>query len=256
MKKQKVYTFYEPIDKWDSSKLLLDLWLENWSSKGFEPIVLNESDAKSHPYYTEYDKLIRSNYEKISGRNIMTSWSHYIYYCFIRHLAFANKMTDEISIAMDYDIYNINYKHEILSTDKITFFNGQNPCCISGNKHLFLDLCLLMSKFTEANKDVYKRTRNDLVVNGRPAFHDLGWIRVTDNLPHPLPNALRDKVTFGNVARIRSTVDDNIKSLIHVSFYWLQEYIKAKGEENYEDNMTVDQRYKLRYELAKKQLEL
>jgi len=247
--KPKVYTFFEPIDKWGSSKLLLDLWVENWSKHGFEPIVLNESDAKSHPYYKEYDKIIKSNHKKITGKDIMTGWGSYVYFCFIRHLAFANKMTDEICIAMDYDIYNINYDQEVLNKNKIMVFNGQNPCCLSGNKHLFLKLCLLMSKFTEENIDEYKLSFDNCVE--KRAFHDFGWVRCTLGLKNDLSKKLKRITIFGE-NKIQGSGVDEEKPLIHVSFFWLQKHLEDKSPTV--TDLSVDERLKLRYTLAKEKI--
>lgn len=244
--KPKVYTFFEPIDEWDSSSKLLDLWVENWSSKGFETIVLNESDAKSHPYYEQYDKIIRSNYKKITGKDIMIGWGHYVYYCFIRHLAYANKMTDEICIAMDYDIYNIDYKPEKLTKNKLVFFTANNPCCISGNNKLFLQLCLLMSKFTEENIEEYK-----LSFDNSAALHDMGWVKYTlalrDNLSKKLKN-----IAILNQDKIQPNENSMKKSLIHVSFAWGRFHLENKGLSV--KNLSVDEKIDLRYTLAKKQL--
>lgn len=249
MKKQKVYTFYESIDKWDSSKLLLDLWVENWSSKGFEPIVLNESDAKSHPYYTEYDKLIRSNYEKITGCSIMKGWGNYIYYCFVRHLAFANKMTDEISLAMDYDIYNLDYENESLKENKITFFAGRNPCCLSGNRHLFLEMCMLMSEFTSKNIDDYKHSFN--ISKHKTPLHDMGWIKYTLNLEENLSEKLKEIVTFGG-QRIQGCESAPKKSIIHVSFGWLKVHYENINKSH--SDLDCEEKLNMRYKLAKEQL--
>ena len=233
MKRQKVYTFYEPIDKWDSSKLLLDLWVENWSSKGFEPIVLNESDAKSHPYYTKYDKLIRNNYEKITGCSIMKGWGNYIYYCLVRHLAFANK----------------DYENEPLKENKITFFAGKNPCCLSGNSYLFLEMCMLMSEFTSKNIDEYKHSFN--ISKHKTPLHDMGWIKYTLNLEDDLSKKLKELVTFGG-QKIQSCESAPKKSIIHVSFGWVKAHCENINKSH--NDLDVEEQLKLRYKLAKEQL--
>ena len=241
-----IYTFFEPINEWCNSKLLLDLWVENWSESGFEPVVLNLDDAKSHPYYHEYDEVIRSNYEKITGRDIMSGWGYYVYFCFMRHLAYASRMTDDMCLAMDYDVYNINYKPEHLPEDKIMFFANQNPCCISGNKDLFLELCILMSKFTQENIVDYKRSFDNSI-----ALHDMGWIKYTLDLPDDLSKELKDKVIF-NQHKIQGSETSANKSLIHVSFWWLLKHLEDKSLTV--TDLSIDDKLKLRYTLAKEQL--
>ena len=53
----KIYTYYENVEMSDQEETIA-LWKQNWKESGFEPIVLREHHAKSHPRYKEIKELI------------------------------------------------------------------------------------------------------------------------------------------------------------------------------------------------------
>ena len=117
---------------------------------------------------------------------------------------------------------------------------------MAGNKDLFLEFCVLMSKFTQENITDYKRSFDSSI-----ALHDMGWIKYTLDLPDDLSKELKDKVIFNQHKIQRSETSAN-KSLIHVSFGWLLKHLEDKSLTV--TDLSVDERLKLRHILAKEQL--
>ena len=79
-----IFTFYEPVSylKEEDPEDLLHIWKKFWSESGWEPVILNEFDAKRHPSYKPYSEILEKGQFK-------RDQDKYNYFCFIRWIAAA-----------------------------------------------------------------------------------------------------------------------------------------------------------------------
>lgn len=117
-----VYTYYDNVfDKLegiDSQARLVELWKNNWASRGWKPVVLSKEDAKKHPNYKKYLKRFKSY--KTSNH------PDYELACFLRWVALANLGGGYM---MDYDVFNYGFKG--CDETKLTFFaKDLVPCAV------------------------------------------------------------------------------------------------------------------------------
>lgn len=92
----KIHTYYTEcpgISNFDSLKLI-NAWRERWSAIGFEPVVLNEYQARQHPFFAEFDAAI----QKLPTQNSAA----YEAACFHRWLALAQVGG---GLCGDYDVF-------------------------------------------------------------------------------------------------------------------------------------------------------
>ena len=121
----KIHTFYSDIyDKKfgiDTNIRLLELWKENWSLLGWEPVVLGYEDAKGNPRYSEYLAKFRT---------FPTSNSKdYELACFMRWVA----MEMVGGYHCDFDVFNYGYHGE--GEKELTFYSKYMvPCMVYGTK--------------------------------------------------------------------------------------------------------------------------
>jgi hypothetical protein len=121
---KQIYTYHTPMGYADNDSLV-ELWKDNWKEKGFEPIVLEESDAKNHKYY---DKIINA---KSLYRG--TNPKEYEKACYLRWAAMALRGG---GLLADYDVWNYTLRIEDLPVyrDNITLFSASAcPCLVGGS---------------------------------------------------------------------------------------------------------------------------
>lgn len=133
----KVYTYYDDI--LENQKELLNIWQKNWKDCGFEPVVLSESNAKSHPYYDEFVANLKSIHLKV----LSVPLSPYGLACYLRWLTYASLNIDQPFYVMDYDIINNGVEVSQLNPipEKLTLHAFCCPCFVSANSKQFNDLC-------------------------------------------------------------------------------------------------------------------
>lgn len=124
-----VYTYYDGSlsRNNDLRVFMLKLWTRNWYYQGFNPIILNKSDAKLHP---NYDVLKRqfSKYPTINE-------SSYELSCYLRWLAFQNQ--NDNGIFVDSDIFNFdNAFVKNFDSSISTTVRGMIPMITIGNSKL------------------------------------------------------------------------------------------------------------------------
>ena len=66
----KVYTYYDQIPGLPCQTDLIDLWKKFWPSRGYEPVVLNDSDARKHPRYEQFCSYITELHKEIKQVSI------------------------------------------------------------------------------------------------------------------------------------------------------------------------------------------
>jgi len=162
----KIYTYYAQIS-FKNQNELIDLWKRSWSQQGFEPIVLNLTHAKSHPFFNEYDQRLRKAYSYIMGKEI----SEYGMSCYYRWLAYASLYEDKEFYVSDYDLINIKYEPHTPQKG-LNLMVGLCPCFASGNSENFLNFCKFFAEISETRKDLLKN--NIILATGKPSpsYHD------------------------------------------------------------------------------------
>jgi len=162
-----VYTYYQEIN-FSKQKPLLELWQKSWKDKGFNPIVLNEEDANSHPYYKEFSEKLNKLHIEVTGQELKA----YGLSCYLRWLAYANKMNEnESAYVCDYDVINKGLSDTELDDSKMFLYDNCCPCFASGTKDHFLKFCQDIVEITESNADSIKAN----IANGH-WYHDQEFI--------------------------------------------------------------------------------
>jgi hypothetical protein len=147
-KPKPVYTYHEPLPESnpDHATRLLLLWKANWSSRGYDPIVLNEWHARKHELFEFLDKKVR----QLPTINLFA----YEYACWMRWLAMATIgggiMTDaDVMIYGDVDEFTRAGQKTTL-----TSLQGHVPCCVFGSKAAYESVVKQMIEYTVTEKDI------------------------------------------------------------------------------------------------------
>lgn len=118
----RVYCYYVPIPLYteESQRKLIDVWARSWSKQGWEPIVLNEGDAKLHPNYSKFKRHVW---------NLPTEYGHeYEGQCFLRWLAMAAQETDGGGgVLTDFDVINYGLKPAPVNPEEMYFLCDYEP---------------------------------------------------------------------------------------------------------------------------------
>lgn len=88
---------------------LLEIWKKNWKERGWDPLILNEEYANTHPLIgsISIDDFNSNLYKHHTLRPI------YHKHCFLRWLAFHKYVIDNGSVLWaDYDVYNKDLTYE------------------------------------------------------------------------------------------------------------------------------------------------
>lgn len=209
-----IYTYFNKITngngpRFDNQDLMIDIWIENWKSMGFNPIVLNIDHARNHEYYDELVTKCKAIHMELTGKQI----NSYGLSCFARWLAYATQSDDKM-IVSDYDVINNNWKDVELMGKLHIMGTGPTPCFASGSPRQFEQLTRLFVELTEKNI-----SNNTYIKNG-PVWHDQNAIR--GNI-HDFP---KDFIYFSDT--MDSWVRDNWRDqpLIHVSHYFTTTYMQ------------------------------
>ena len=132
----------------DSQRKLIDVWERSWRKSGYEPIVLNEGDAKQHPMYDRFNENV-SKLPSEYGPN-------YDRACFMRWLAMAAQ--PDGGLMLDYDV--ISYGFPLLTPDPKTMqiFCEEPPVPIDmgavlGTKQHYEDMSHIFANWTPDRGD-------------------------------------------------------------------------------------------------------
>jgi hypothetical protein len=114
----KVFTYYMPTPVWPERNQLdlIDIWKRSWIKRGWEPVVLTEDDAKTHPKFSYYKEKIWA---------LPTEYGHdYEGACFMRWLAVAQAGGGMMT---DYDVINYEFLPSDLPPLDKMFIVADNP---------------------------------------------------------------------------------------------------------------------------------
>jgi hypothetical protein len=122
--KNNVICYYNKIEGNSFSKqseALVDRWSKNWSSKGWNPIVLDSDFAKENPMYHKLNiGDLSSNLYHSSNHGSFGS-AEYLSQCYTRWLAYSYFVSlNGSTIWSDYDVYNHSFTY-----DKFLEFNDE-----------------------------------------------------------------------------------------------------------------------------------
>jgi hypothetical protein len=120
-----VYTYYQPESLWNDLPLI-DLWKKSWSSKGWNPIVLNQDVAQNHQ---EFDRICHK-LRKLPSRNP----GNYDFHCYVRHIGMAYVGG---GLLTDYDVMNYSLEPQSFTEDVLFLDRGRVPCAIWGTAYGF-----------------------------------------------------------------------------------------------------------------------
>lgn len=172
-KKPSIYTFFHRIDpskkgtgmSEKSDEQLLNTWKDKWSKAGWDPVVLTLEDAKKHPGYRRFARMV--NKIPLMGKGGKGLNILYNQLCYYRWLAMASVGGGWMS---DYDVFPLrqigedDLKNENTSLPNGGFFSvhaivrgseGQGiPCLMSGNDKQWEKMAFMIvengaSHFTE-----------------------------------------------------------------------------------------------------------
>lgn len=159
----KILTFYNNIE-FAYQDECISMWKNSWSERGFEPIVVDVSNSKEHPYFEEFSNSIKEIHEQIMDRPI----DEYGLACYYRWLAYSvflkNNNISKSVFVCDYDVINSNLTVEEASgwlkdnEDKLYFYHGCTPCLVSGNSSHFESFCKKIISISNKNLDLLKCT--------------------------------------------------------------------------------------------------
>lgn len=150
----RVYSYHQPVPGLPDPKKLIELWAQRWMLDGWEPVILNETDAKSHPGFAHYEQRIRK-FPSVNPPG-------YDRACFLRHLAMARIGG---GLLVDYDVIpnlgmNLFFAAMSigLSLPLAILEPTRVPCAVCGTQEGFEDLCDLLSGYEGTEKHISDMT--------------------------------------------------------------------------------------------------
>ena len=94
----RVFTYFQPCRGMARPDRLIQLWEDSWSKQGWEPVVLDQSDAEQHPGFDDYHSAIM-RLPTVNNREYENA-------CYLRHMAMA---CQDGGLLTDYDVINRNF---------------------------------------------------------------------------------------------------------------------------------------------------
>lgn len=163
----KIYTYYENIGK-EKQDELIELWKISWSRQGFEPVVLDRSNAKKCKFYDEYYDFVVDIHKKACNFDIQDL--SYSMSAQLEIPAFAT--IDGPAFFSDYDIINIKYK-PFLPNKKVHWRDHACTCFSTGGKSGWENYIIFLfnhkDEIINYCKKIYQETK-------RPRFHDQDFL--------------------------------------------------------------------------------
>ena len=137
----KVFTYYSEIDdahyglKPSCESSLIQLWKASWSKHGWEPVVLTEKDAASHPKFEAFSARVY--------RHPTSNPREYERACFLRWLAMVQVGG---GVMVDYDVMNYGLQPGMfmsLTPAKLLLLDRYIPCAVAGHADAYRAACAL-----------------------------------------------------------------------------------------------------------------
>lgn len=150
-----VYAYFDSCCVTEVARHTLDLWEKSWKDRGWNPVVLSEKDAESHPFYPRFREAIRS-FPSVNGAG-------FDYHAFMRWMAVAN-LKDLLVVTTEPDVINYSLQpHEILVLSPGIRVHSPVPSFIVGTPAEFERFCAHVMSHEPSAEDVFE---------GRPHLSD------------------------------------------------------------------------------------
>ena len=124
-----VISYYQPITGDNFSKdsfQLLEKWKKNWHSKGWNPVILNETHARRNPHFNRFN-----NFREDSILYQSKNSAIYLKQCYFRWLAYTQFVRENGStVWSDYDVYNESFTYKKFCS---LAQNAHTLYCLSGS---------------------------------------------------------------------------------------------------------------------------
>lgn len=176
-----MHTFYEKVSAGEDD--LLEAWKEEWSIAGFKTVVLNIKDAKKHPYFEEFERIISHLFDNHKTHDM------YNQMCYYRWLAMAASGGGWMC---DYDTFPTNFPMDeaknLPNGGNFTSFEMHVPSLMAGSADEWLRLSkLLLEAIPKITEDVKSDMYAFLVIRNE-ATHDVDFRQpVRDNMAYGFP---------------------------------------------------------------------
>lgn len=138
-----IYTYFVPIGLIEerTQRRVLEWWRQTWSRAGWNPVILSEVIARTHPRFDSYSAVMRK-------KPLMNS-AQYELACFYRWMATAAAGG---GVQCDYDCINNGLTPEdiapLLADGKMTIYEPAHvPSLVSGSAAEFERMCDLFAGF-------------------------------------------------------------------------------------------------------------
>lgn len=151
-----VHTYYEPVEKMNNQTEILEVCKSSWTRFGWEFKITSEEDAKKHPKYEEYKKIISQLPSVNPGL--------YDYHCFMRWLSM---VVVGGGIMIDYDVVNMGITDpNFFNYDKLIVYQVHVPCVVSGKSDDYLEITNYFCK-------LYNDSSLFQIINKKPHTSDM-----------------------------------------------------------------------------------
>ncbi len=175
-----MHTFFEPFHRVpgiEVSDPMLERWKEEWQKAGWETVVLDLSDAESHPYFDTMREAVSEVFKT----------DLYNRFCFYRHLAMANSGGGWMS---DYDTLPTNFPmeeaYDLPNDGKFTSYQSFVPALISATADEWLRVSKLMVENIPKTKQLPPSDMAMLIDLKEEGGHDIVWEHIPDNIRKPI----------------------------------------------------------------------
>lgn len=144
----KVYAYFDSCCVTEVARHTLDLWEKSWRDRGWNPVVLSEKDAESHPFYPRFREAVQS-FPSVNGAG-------FDYHAFMRWLAVAN-LKDSLVVTTEPDVIN----YSLVSDDVMKFAHGVDvhspvPAFVIGSPAEFERFCAHVLVHVPTADDVFE----------------------------------------------------------------------------------------------------
>ena len=127
----KIYTYHRVIEAGFEDPVLMAMWRESWTRRGFDPQVLGPADAEAHPRFQELDRADGLFTQDLGLRK-------YVSACYERWFAFAVAAQRDggPTLTGDWDVINYGFAPDDLLDclgSQIKHLSGSpTPCLVYG----------------------------------------------------------------------------------------------------------------------------
>lgn len=169
-----VFSYYHDVSYSKYPRELISRWESSWKSFGFDPIILQESDARKHHLFDEYDELVKT----IPTMND-PGWERH---CWLRWLSYELASPGMFT---DWDVINFGFTPDEIKENEwnLTGMDQTGTAALYGSK---LALRAFVSIIPFAIQMAYKvdgvRHVEDMhlmtspLLNGLRSVHPVGWV--------------------------------------------------------------------------------